>query len=426
MTSATMDREAVRADGGARPDDVAAAAAVALRRFPYPYKAALAICSDLDETATARDYFEMVRFLNTTEATRFGTGVGLEVGNSIYFDMPSDQFSYWNADDGARHRIRELIQSGHVDCLHSFGDLATTRAHAERALDDLVRHGCPLKVWVDHAVAPSNFGADIMYGSGDLVQSPAFHADLTCAFGVEFVWRGRVTSVIGQDVPRKLAGIGRARHPLGSAVTVGKEAAKGVIGRLTPGKYTAHPKNEVVWESTLRSGHRVWEFMRSNPSWAGVSVYETADGLGEVMTPDVLRRLIDRQGACVLYTHLGKMRNREELAPATRDALELLGRSASDGDLLVTTTRRLLELCRGKRTVSWRASARADGIDIDVSTGGAGAGAVEGLTLYVDRPERARVVVDGVPASELRVNAPDDTGRASVSIPWRRLAFPGE
>src|SRR2546430_6889020 len=108
----------------------------------------------------------MSRFLNTTERTALGTGVGLEAGNSIYFDMPAAQFSYWNATDGERARVRALIRAGYVDCLHSFGDLADTRAHAGRALDDLARHGCSLKVWIDHAVAPSNFGADIMHGSG--------------------------------------------------------------------------------------------------------------------------------------------------------------------------------------------------------------------------------------------------------------------
>ena len=57
-----------------------------------------------------------------------GPGVGLEVGNSIYFDMPPGQFAYWNTDDAGRAMVRALIRSGHIDCLHSFGDLATTRA----------------------------------------------------------------------------------------------------------------------------------------------------------------------------------------------------------------------------------------------------------------------------------------------------------
>ena len=51
-----------------------------LRKHPYPYRAMLAICSDLDETADHRLYSETVRFLNTRDSTAMGTGVGLEVG----------------------------------------------------------------------------------------------------------------------------------------------------------------------------------------------------------------------------------------------------------------------------------------------------------------------------------------------------------
>ncbi|MCX5673851.1 MAG: hypothetical protein NTX87_02485 [Planctomycetota bacterium] len=73
-----------------------------LRRLPYPYRAMLTICSDLDDTTDGRVYCEILRFLNTTEATAMGPGLGLEVANSIYFDMPPDQFAYWNTDDAGR------------------------------------------------------------------------------------------------------------------------------------------------------------------------------------------------------------------------------------------------------------------------------------------------------------------------------------
>ena len=131
---------------------------VVVRRIPYPYAAMLAICSDLDETPNKDIYFEIIRYLNTTGPTRIGRGVKLEIGNTIYFDMPSGQFSYWNTDDAGREMIRALIRSGHIDCLHSYGDLATTRAHADRALNELSRRDCKLEVWVDHGVAPSNLG----------------------------------------------------------------------------------------------------------------------------------------------------------------------------------------------------------------------------------------------------------------------------
>ena len=79
-----------------------------------------------------------------------GPGVGLEVGNTIYFDMPPNQFSYWNTDDVGRNMIRTLIHSGHIDCLHSYGDNAVTRKHAGQALDELDKYNCQLEVWIDH------------------------------------------------------------------------------------------------------------------------------------------------------------------------------------------------------------------------------------------------------------------------------------
>ena len=100
---------------------------VSLRRYPYPYRAMLAICSDLDETPNKDIYFETARYLNTTEETSLGKGVGLEVGNTIYFDMPEHNFSYTNTDDDGRQKIHQLIDSGHIDCLHSFGDFVKTR-----------------------------------------------------------------------------------------------------------------------------------------------------------------------------------------------------------------------------------------------------------------------------------------------------------
>ena len=110
----------------------AIARAAPLRWLPYPYGAMVAICSDLDGTPDRNAYWQIMRFLNTAENTAMGPGVNLEVGNSIYFDMPPDQFAYWNTDEAGRQMARALIHSGHIDCLHSHGELATSRDHARR------------------------------------------------------------------------------------------------------------------------------------------------------------------------------------------------------------------------------------------------------------------------------------------------------
>lgn len=398
-----------------------------VRRLPYPYRAMLAVASDLDLTPDRHAYLETMRFLNTTADTACGPGVGLEVGNSIYFDMPPDQFAYWTTDDQGRDMVRRLIRSGHVDCLHSYGDLATSRAHAGRALDELARHGCRLRVWVDHAVAPTNFGADIMAGHGDVPGSPVYHADLTCSAGVEFVWRGRVTSVVGQDVPRRLSGIGDRRHPAASLRTVATEAAKGLLARAGHAKYAMHGPNRLMRPVRLRGGQPVVEFIRANPHWGGVSRGETGDGIGEVLTASMLDTLVERGGVSVLYTHLGKVADRRAPFPrATCDGLRRLAAYQDRGAILVTTTSRLIAYRRAAESAQAQAATAGDGaMVVDLQVDGANAREdLDGLTVYVDDPSRTRLRVQGRDVAAVQRNPPDGTGRPSVSMPWRRLEFP--
>lgn len=383
----------------------------------------LAICSDLDETPDREVYEETARFLNTTEATTMGDGLGLEVGNTIYFDMPPDQFAYWNTDDRGRALVRALIRSGHIDCFHSFGDLATTRQQAGRSLDELAHHGCRLKVWIDHAIAPTNFGADIMRGTGDVPGAPAYHADLTCGFGVEYVWRGRVTSVVAQDVPRRLGGIFDPRHPLASSRTLAKEMTKGGLARLGHAKYSMHPRNEVLRPARLRDGREVKEFLRANPFWLAVDKGETADGLAGVLVRPMLERLIARGGVSILYTHLGKVSDRRQpLGPATRAALEGLAGFYREGRILVTTTRRLLDYRAAVREAAVAMADRDGSREVEITL--PPQRPADGLTVYLSRPEPTRLRLNGRVVTDARYNEPDHTGQASLSVPWRPLEFP--
>ncbi len=405
---------------------------VRLRAVPYPYLAMLAICSDLDETADRHVYWEIMRFLNTTEETAMGPGVGLEVGNTIYFDMPSDQFAYWNTDDAGREMVRTLIHSGHIDCLHSYGDLATTRERAARALDELARHDCKLQVWVDHGTAATNFDPEIMQGHGDEIGHEAYHADLTTDYGIQYVWRGRVTSVIGQDVRSRLSGIFDGTHPVASGRTLLKEAAKRRLALTGNTKYGMHGPNETLRRTTLRDGRGVYEFMRCNPHWGGVSSCDQGRHIGKVLTHNMLDHLVEREGTCVLYTHLGKIDDprvpfNEEAARAFRRLADAFGR----GRILVTTTRRLLGYRRALREVVCDSVLDDRGVHIELAAGAgeASCGArpvadLAGLTFYVLDPANTHVTVAGKTVGDLKHNPPDHTGRPSVSLPWPKLEFP--
>ncbi len=406
---------------------------VELRPYPYPFRALLAICSDLDETPDARVYREIMCFLNTPGETFMGPGAGLEVGNTMYFDMERGNFAYWNTDDRGRAMIRTLIHSGHIDCLHSYGDLATTRAHAGRALEELDRWDCRLEVWIDHAVAPTNFGADIMQGHGDEPGHPAYHADLTAGFGVRYVWRGRVTSVIGQEAPPSLGGIFDRTHPVSSLWTVAKEAAKHALARQGHQKYAMHADNRVLRRSMLRDGTPVYEFLRCNPHWGGVSSCDTGRGIGRVLTARFLDRLVERGGVCVLYTHLGKICHPEQ--PFDDVAIAAFHRLADRmraGHIGVLTTRRLLRYLAvrdridiamrregGSRVVTLRSNVPEDRLHPRLTRDDLG-----GLTFYTSGGRPDRVELDDTPVVNVRVNPPDHTGRPSMTIPLPRLEFP--
>ena len=380
----------------------------------------LAICSDLDETADAQVYAEQMRFLNTREQTTMGAGVGLEVGNSIYFDMPPGQFAYWNTDDAGREMARALIRSGHIDCLHSYGDLAVSRAHVERALQELEHHQLALKVWIDHAQAPTNFGADIMQGHGDEPGHAAYHADLTLRHGVRYVWRGRVTSVIGQNTEASFGGLWQAASPLASGKTILKEAAKQVLGHAGHEKYRAHAGNRLLHPSSLRDGQPAVEFLRCNPHPAGVDTGDTGAGLGEVLTARFLDQLVEREGVCLLYTHLGKLPGRV-FPEATIRALRLLKQYSDEGKILVTTTRRLLDYVRVTESPSLTATENAGVLRITCDPAWTNE-ELQGLTIYTSTDvNELRVNGRAIP---MQCNPADETGQANVSMVWQPLSFP--
>ena len=349
--------------------------------------------------------------------------------------MPPDQFAYWDTDDHGRAMARALVRSGHIDCFHSYGDLATTRAHAERALAELERHGCRIGVWIDHAEAASNFGADIMLGRGDVPGAVAYHADLTFAFGVRYVWRGRVTSVTGQDVRVGLGGFApilRRHRALVSMRSALKEGVKVALGLGGHPRWVMYGANRVCRPCTLRDGRRVWEFLRTNPSWGGPGESATAAGIEEVLTPRMLSRLVACEGAAVLYTHLGKVCDRARpFGEGTVRAFRHLARLREEGSVLVTTTGRLLRFltvrdslrCRGV-VEGERVVVTVESVDDPVSGPRVpDARDLDGLAFGVAGPRPVDLrLADGTPVFAEPVRAGD--GTTWIRVPWPELRFP--
>ena len=398
---------------------------ISLRKYPYPYSAMLAICSDLDETPNKDIYFETARYLNTNEETSLGKGVGLEVGNTIYFDMPEHNFSYTNTDDDGRQKIHQLIDSGHIDCLHSFGDFVNDRALIEKHWNAIQAGKRKIEVWVDHAQAPTNLDNDIMQGQGAEVGKPAYHSDLTVQSGMlAFIWKGRVTSCVAQNAKRSYQALFNKKQIKASLKTIALEFAKGWFAILGNTKYAMHKDNKVLRKSKLVDGTEVNEFMRCNPSWGGVSCFDQARGIHHVLTKEVLDTLVKKQGCSVLYSHLGKVYSTSEpFHQCTKQAFELLASYRKNKKILTTTTRRLLGYNRTVAELSFIIKKVNTETQIHLTTAYQGED-LNGLTWYVNNALKTKLYINNVIYKNLKINSIDGSGQDSVSIPWVPLSLP--
>jgi hypothetical protein len=95
------------------------------------------------------------------------------------------------------------------------------------------------------------------------------------------------------------------------------------------------------------------------------------------------------------------------------------------GEILMTTTKRLLDFCRVQRSVRGSITTEGDWTHVHLaSIDATETAAYAGLTIYVPNPRRARLFVNGSETDGFVANPPDATGRSSISLPWQRLEFP--
>ena len=412
---------------------------VALRRFPYPYRAALAIASDIDETKDVDEFLAIQRFLNTTQETSMGRGLGLEIDNSFYFYDDENEFSYFNHDERTQRVIVELIQAGYIDCLHTYGDSTGSRDDVLRALDELNRNDCRLDVWVNHYGSRNNFCRKFEYFfgpcEGDDTRSDIYHADVTLSYGIRFAWVGAYTRKVGQSPGGtcRLTSAADWRHPIVSSLNMLKEERKHILGRWEDERFVLYSQNALTQPLTLGDGGRVHEFIRYCNHPVSVAVGGTSRGLAYLISNRVLRHLKRSQGTLIAYAHLGKNSDCDQpVAVETQAALRALECEYRDGAIYVTTTSRLLNYHRAWQYLdwTWQSDGRQTRIHIHriadplFPQHEPTAADLGGLTFYVPRADTTEIFAGALRIQNLRRNPADDTGSQSVSIAVAPLQFP--
>lgn len=405
---------------------------VALRRFPYPYRAALALSSDPDFMQPAA-FWDVHDFMNGRGLTPLGPGLGLEVTDACFFFAadPARSLAYFEGLSTRPSRdagwLAELLRLGWIDTVHAWGDLdgagGFTRAHAGAALDALDRLGVTLRVWTNHGTEDNTQnlgGARPRYQRGDRPGAAEYHADLTVGHGVSFVWLDHhATDVFGQGVRPGL-------RPL----------ARGLRRRLPPAELLDMARNRLLVPEVLADGRRVYGVRRYRGPWR-----PDPSSLPRQLSASHLGRLVRLGGVGVVYQHLGVDRASGVARPSTPphlppDAVEALGRLAAAhhrGDILVLGLERLLRYEVVHAGLEFRVEPGPVIVIEHVDDWLFGRFRpreedLAGITFYAPSPGQARLERLGPGGERLPIrhanHPPDETGRASLSVPRPRLDWP--
>jgi hypothetical protein len=411
------------------------------RKFPFPYRAALAISNDIDGLSY-EDFLEIHRFLNTEEETPVGLGLNLDIADSFWFFSArpeiNDSFTYFDglSFEPSRYAsaIRLLVETGHLDTLHTWGNFSQhggfVRAHAEhaaRAMEGWTRR--PL-AWMDHGDEHNlqNLG----YGLGDLRsisdgqgrprKVDEYHADIMTSAGISFVWRTQdCTPIWGIDRAVSFLERARAQTPSPTLPRRLLDSGRNLLRRAS--------QVPLLSPGSLRDTQPINFFQRYLKDWQSTSNSDLATALSEAH----LDALEQEEGAVSLLVHFGFGPRFPGFSSGSLSALRTLASRHAAGMIAVMGTARLLLFILARDQAILETLPPSDGLTqyglrwpegISRSVRGRQAEAFDGLTFYTDSPDRCRFIFDGE-SVPVRVNPPDHTGRRSVTVrTWERTPFP--
>jgi len=402
---------------------------IKLRAFPYPYKAGLAICSDIDycDSLTFR---RVHQFLNDRK-----TGLGLPVTDSFFgIGQAAGQMAYFEKDGQTQSKDAELIRravaGGLIDSIHSWGDFnnnlpdpSFVRKVAENLNEDFSRHNLKVKVWINHGDSCNHQNMQSRlhpYYSGDVPDSPYYTGDLVKAIGVKYYWWSEL-------IPWPLSGKPQNRSPY-FWLKMGAIAAKNFLQFFTKQKNNLRKVNqirELLQPCLLGDGSTLVGFSRFNKHPEGIWASPTRNTFRYTLSKDVLDNLIRQNGYQILYTHLGLPMNCEgELFPdEDKNALIRLSEEYHNGNIWVARTVDILTYLNVIRHLEYDVREEGERTIINILSI---QDPIDGkrmpeeselswLCFYTPRPEKTLIRLNGRDLKVL-INQPDSPNEKSISL----------
>lgn len=436
---------------------------ILLRAFPYPFKAALAFSNDVEGIETPEEFIAIQRYLCTRKTTPWGKGLGMEIGASVNcFDVsgvseftifkselrtdtlisfyddkgdslipPDTTIDYslnFNGIPPGRQVIADFIKAGYLDAINGygfFGEAGFKREYAELTAEFFNNTGLTVPVWM-------NLPAESSYQclgrkpkqQGDNPGSECYHADILPAFGVRYLNFADHTAMIGLE----------AEEGIDRWLKKQAEFVKSAWTSTRDMKIDLNWNNRLLNEYTLDDGRKFFRFRSFiNPEGIIPEGGFDVNYLAKQLSDEILDRLIEVEGYMILHTRLGDNESYAEWIPSeARAALANLARRFENGEIMVTTSSRLLDYYIVSEILDWTWTKKGDAYIIEINKQPLETSVnfeitrevLQGLTFYTPAPEKTRIIFEGAVITPMDINIEEESGRSSVSIPWKWLTFP--
>lgn len=306
-------------------------------KYPYPFKAWLSISNDPDNTdlETWRELDQLIF-----------KELQLDWANVVFlFSHNKNLPNQVNVSDHPE------IANQPIDGIHTWGDFVHagakgfSREDAQAGLALLRKYRMQPLIWVDHSRFAGNFIHNKGWGakpthtdqSGVTYTVYEYSLDLATAAGVRYIWDGELASFIGQDRKVRLRDWLQPYSLTGKIRYIWNHLLPIVTGRLIP-----PDGNVLLTKKQFPDGQQLYLFKRYG-FWKEADIV----GLAKVIAPANIDELLQKEGAMIAYTHLGKKRpnfNENKHVPeATRACLQYIKKKSIEKQLLFSPVSKLLD-----------------------------------------------------------------------------------
>lgn len=269
------------------------------RKWPFPFISGITIANDAD--GLTFDFFQdLMQFVNTTDDTPFGKGLGLDLSSSFFlFSKQERACSIYNnnnldsKENEYAPKIDEYVNAGWIDAIHGIGDFdlgGFSREHALKAQRYLARNKERIEIFTNHGTSCNiqNVGLDAPYHRGDALDSEYYHVDILKQIGIKYVW---TDSMVVSNYESLLKSISL------------EQKSKQIVRRILrkSANYTFQKGEELAMIS-LRDKSKFQGFRRySGTKIAAPNLGSFREQLGSIDWRDFYQR----QMGIVLYQHFG-------------------------------------------------------------------------------------------------------------------------